>query len=221
MSSIQQTNSQAIASATTTGITTKKAVENPQDRFLKLLVTQMKNQDPLKPLDNAEVTSQLAQISTVSGIDKLNSTLQLLVSDAENSRSVEAAGLIGRSAFVPGTSMVLDGDASIAGIELTQPADQLKVTILDNSGIAVRQMELGAQPAGVSTIAWDGMTDSGAKAANGNYTFAVSAKQGGNDIKVNTLSFGLVNGVSPGEHSALLDMGELGLVSLSDVKEIF
>ncbi|MEK6596218.1 MAG: flagellar hook assembly protein FlgD [Pseudomonadota bacterium] len=221
MSSVQQTNSQAIASATTTGITTKKAVENPQDRFLKLLVTQMKNQDPLKPLDNAEVTSQLAQISTVSGIDKLNSTLQLLVSDAENSRSVEASGLIGRNAFVPGASMVLDGDASIAGIELTQPADQLKVTILDNSGIAIRQMELGAQPAGVSTIAWDGMTDSGAKAANGNYAFAVSAKQGGNDIKVNTLSFGLVNGVSPGEHSALLDMGELGLVSLSDVKEIF
>jgi len=221
MNSVQQANSQTVSSVTTTGIKAKKDVENPQDRFLKLLVTQMKNQDPLKPLDNAEVTSQLAQISTVSGIDKLNSTLQLLVSDVEDSRSVEAMGMIGHSAFVPGTSMQFEGDAAIGGIELTQPVDQLKVTILDSSGIAIRHMELGAQPTGISTIAWDGITDSGAKAANGNYTFAVSAKQGGNDIKVNTLSFGSVNSVSPGENSALLEMGELGLVSLSDVKQIF
>lgn len=79
MDAVQQASSQTAATGATTGINSKKNAENPQDRFLKLLVTQMKNQDPLKPLDNAEVTSQLAQISTVSGIDKLNSTLQQLV----------------------------------------------------------------------------------------------------------------------------------------------
>ncbi len=221
MSSIQQTNSQVVSSATATGITAKKDAENPQDRFLKLLVTQMKNQDPLKPMDNAEVTSQLAQISTVSGIDKLNTTLQLLTSDVEDSLSVEATGMIGHSAFVPGTSISLKGNEAVAGVELTQPVDQLTVTILDKSGIPVRHMDLGPKPAGISTIPWDGKTDSGTSAAEGNYTFAVGAKQSENDIKVNTLSLGLVKSVSSGENSALLDMGELGLVNLSDVKRTF
>lgn len=221
MNPIQQVSSQTAASATTTGITAKKNAENPQDRFLKLLVTQMKNQDPLKPLDNAEVTSQLAQISTVTGIDKLNTTLQLLTSDVEDSLSVEATGMIGRSVFVPGTSIPLKGDEAVAGIELAQPADQLTVTILDSSGIPVRHIDLGAKPTGISTIAWDGKTDSGTDVADGNYTFNVSAKQGGNEVKVNTLSLGLVNSVSSGENGAFLDMGELGLVGLSDVKRIF
>lgn len=221
MSSVQPANSQTVSSLTTTGVTAKKETEDAQDRFLKLLVTQMKNQDPLKPLDNAEVTSQLAQISTVTGIDKLNTTLQLLSSDYEDSQSIEATGMIGHSAFVPGKAISLDKDAAIAGIELAQPVDQLKVTILDSSGIVIRNMDLGAQPSGISTIGWDGMTDSGAKAATGDYTFAVSAKQGGNDINVNTLSFGKINSVSHGEQGTLLDMDELGLVSLSDVKQVF
>lgn len=220
MSLIQQINPQTVPSVTT-GITAKKNAENPQDRFLKLLVTQMKNQDPLKPLDNAEVTSQLAQISTVTGIDKLNTTLQLLTSNVEDSLSVEATGMIGHTAFVSGTALEFKGDFAKAGIELAQPVDQLKVTILDSAGIPVRHMELGAHPTGISTITWDGKTDSGTTAANGHYTFAVSAKQGGNDIKANTLSLGLVNSVSPGENGALLDMGELGIVSLSDIKQVF
>ena len=179
MSAIQQTNSETVLSATTTGISAKKNAENPQDRFLKLLVTQMKNQDPLKPLDNAEVTSQLAQISTVTGIDKLNSTLQLLTSDVGDSLSVEATGMIGR------------------------------------------HMELGPKPSGISTIPWDGKADNGTTASDGNYTFAVSGKQGGQDIKVDTLALGVVKSVSASEKGALLDMGDLGLVNLSDVKRVF
>jgi flagellar basal-body rod modification protein FlgD len=221
MSSVQPTNSQTVSSVTTTGTTANKNAENPQDRFLKLLVTQMKNQDPLKPLDNAEVTSQLAQISTVTGIDKLNTTLKLLSSDYEDSQSIEATGMIGRDVFVPGKSIQLEKEAAIAGIELAQPVDELKVTILDSTGVAIRNIDLKAQPAGISTIGWDGATDSGAKAAIGDYTFEVSAKQGGKDIKVNTLSLGSVNSVSHGEQGTLLDMGKLGLVSLSDIKQVF
>lgn len=222
MTSVQQAGLESLSSVTTTGIKNKKEAENPQDRFLKLLVTQMKNQDPLKPLDNAEVTSQLAQISTVTGIDKLNSTLQLLASDMEESQSIEAMDMIGRSAFVPGASIPLDGEGTVAGIELAQPVDELSVTILDSSGIPVRHMELNAKPAGISTILWDGATDSGTKAAAGDYTFTVSAKQGGNDVKVNTLSLGLVNSVTTTDNGVLLDMGEkLGLIGLSDVKQVF
>ncbi|MDP1933713.1 MAG: flagellar hook assembly protein FlgD [Nitrosomonas sp.] len=221
MNSVQSTNSQTVSSITTTGITAKKEAENTQDRFLKLLVTQMKNQDPLKPLDNAEVTSQLAQISTVSGIDKLNTTLKLLSSDYEDSQSIEATAMIGRDAFVPGRSIQLEKNAAIAGIELAQPVDELKVTISDSHGVAIRNIDLKAYPAGISTIGWDGETDSGAKAADGEYTFEVSATQGGKDIKVNTLALGSVNSISHGEQGTLLDMGKLGLVSLSDIKQVF
>ncbi|MDP1550385.1 MAG: flagellar hook assembly protein FlgD [Nitrosomonas sp.] len=221
MNSVQSTNSQTVSSITTTGITAKKEAENTQDRFLKLLVTQMKNQDPLKPLDNAEVTSQLAQISTVSGIDKLNTTLKLLSSDYEDSQSIEATAMIGRDAFVPGRSIQLEKNAAIAGIELAQPVDELKVTISDSHGVAIRNIDLKAHPAGISTIGWDGETDSGAKAADGEYTFEVSATQGGKDIKVNTLALGSVNSISNGEQGTLLDMGKLGLVSLSDIKQVF
>ncbi|WP_394807610.1 flagellar hook assembly protein FlgD [Nitrosomonas sp.] len=227
MNAVQQANSQIVSSITPTGITAKKETENTQDRFLKLLVTQMKNQDPLKPLDNAEVTSQLAQISTVSGIDKLNTTLQLLSSDYEDSQSIEATAMIGHNAFVPGQSISLEKEAAIAGIELAQPVDEIKVTISDKHGVAIRNIEhlkiedLKGWPAGISTIGWDGKTDSGATAVEGEYTFAVSAKQGGEEIKVNTLSLGSVNSISHGEQGTLLDMGKLGLVSLSDIKQVF
>ncbi|HRQ09334.1 MAG TPA: flagellar hook capping FlgD N-terminal domain-containing protein, partial [Nitrosomonas europaea] len=102
----------------------RKDEEDPQDRFLKLLVTQMQNQDPLKPMDNAEVTSQMAQISTVSGIDKLNTTLEKLVADSDARRSFEAATMIGRGVLVPGTDMQLENQAAIGGFELAESVDK-------------------------------------------------------------------------------------------------
>jgi flagellar basal-body rod modification protein FlgD len=220
MNSVQETGKQSFPTATT-GAASKNSVEDPQDRFLKLLVTQMKNQNPLKPLDNAEVTSQLAQISTVTGIDKLNNTLEKLLSGVEDSRVVEATNLIGHKALVPGNTMSLENNAALGGFELPQSVDKLSVTILDNSGIAVRTLELGAQSSGVNTFLWDGMTSSGTSAANGNYTFAISAKQGDQEITATPLAFGLVNSVSPGEHDAVLDMGKLGLFGMADIKQIF
>lgn len=221
MNSVQETNKQLFPTAATGTSPSKNSVENPQDRFLKLLVTQMKNQNPLNPLDNAEVTSQLAQISTVTGIDKLNDTLQKLLAGVEDSRVVEAANLIGHKALVPGDTLSLENNAALGGFELPQSVDKMSVTILDNSGIAVRTLELGAQPSGINTFIWDGMTSSGTNAVNGNYTFAVSAKQGDQEIKPSPLALGLVNSVSPGEHDAILDMGKLGLFGMSDIKQIF
>ncbi|SER12099.1 flagellar basal-body rod modification protein FlgD [Nitrosomonas sp. Nm51] len=223
MNSVQEVNKHPLATtnATTTADKNKNSVENPQDRFLKLLVTQMQNQDPLNPLDNAEVTSQLAQISTVTGIDKLNDTLQLLLDGIEDSRTLEAANLIGHKALVPGTTLSLENNAAIGGFELPQSVDKLSVTILDSSGIAVRTLDLGAQPAGVNTFIWDGAADSGANAANGNYSFAIKAAQGDQEITTSPLALGQVSGVSPGEHDAILDMGELGLVGMTDIKQIF
>src|SRR3954466_13474194 len=90
--------------------TDKSVATAAQDRFMTLLVTQMKNQDPLNPLDNAQVTSQLAQLSTVTGIDKLNGTLETLMGSYQASQSLQAAGMIGHGVLVPGSSVNL-GDS--------------------------------------------------------------------------------------------------------------
>ncbi|MCB1947547.1 flagellar hook assembly protein FlgD [Nitrosomonas sp.] len=223
MNSVQEVNKQSFATTNTTTAAdkNKNSIENPQDRFLKLLVTQMQNQDPLNPLDNAEVTSQLAQISTVTGIDKLNDTLQLLLDGIEDSRTMEAANLIGHKALVPGSTLSLENNAAIGGFELPQSVDKLSITILDSSGIAVRTLDLGAQPSGVNTFIWNGIAESGTNAANGQYSFSIKAVQGDQEITTSPLALGQVNSVSPGEHDAVLDMGKLGLVGMADIKQIF
>ena len=91
-----------------TGSNEVNTAEDAQSRFLKLLVTQLKNQDPLNPLDNAQMTSQLAQMSTVSGIEKLNSTLSGLVDSLGNSQTMQASAMIGKKVLVPGNKMLLN-----------------------------------------------------------------------------------------------------------------
>lgn len=221
MSTVQDINSTSSVFPTTNTADKENVAGDQQDRFLKLLVTQMQNQDPLNPLDNAQVTSQIAQISTVTGIDKLNETLQSLVADSELTRSMEAAAIIGHNVLVPGKILsLIDGNAQ-AGIELPESVDELKISILDSSGIAIHSIDMSEQAAGIKAFQWDGTTDSGTPAVNGEYTFAVTAKRDGEEVTANTLAKGAVGSVSPGDKGAVLDIGELGIFSMSDIKQIF
>jgi flagellar basal-body rod modification protein FlgD len=200
--------------------TTSTAASDAQDRFLKLLTAQLKNQDPLNPLDNAQMTSQLAQISTVSGIEKLNATLQLLLQGNQDSQTTQAAGLVGHSVLVPGSALLLASSAAVGGIELASAADTVTVTIKDANGLAVRTISLGAQDAGIHNFVWDGKSDSGAQAADGNYSITVTAKQGSNSVTASALSLGLVRSVVRGSNGLLLDVGTLGAFTMDDVKQI-
>ena len=191
-----------------------------QDRFLKLLVTQLQNQDPLNPMDNAQITSQMAQISTVSGIDKLNATLQSMATSFGANQSLQAAGMIGRQVLAPGSTLQLQNGAAAGGVELPQAADSVVVSILDGSGQLVHKVDLGAQPAGVLGFQWDGVVDSGASAAAGKYTFTVQAVQGGNKVDATVLELGLVGGVTQGKTGTLLNLNGLGTVALSDVRQV-
>ena len=102
--------------------------------FLKMLTVQMQNQDPLNPMDNAEMTSQMAQMSTVSGIEKLNTTLNSLVDNIGTSQSMQAASMIGKGVLVPGSGLTLSDGAAYAGINLESAADQVTLKIMDSSG---------------------------------------------------------------------------------------
>ncbi|MGV3742924.1 MAG: flagellar hook assembly protein FlgD [Burkholderiaceae bacterium] len=192
-----------------------------QDKFMTLLVAQMRNQDPLNPLDNAQVTSQMAQLSTVTGVEKLNATVQALQSSYQASQSLAAVSMIGRGVFVPGNDIALQESKAIFGVEMTQSADEVKVEILDGSGRTVRTIDLGAQPAGNVPLAWDGKTDSGETAKDGSYTFKVTAVRGGEKVDAATaLSFGEVASVSNNAQGTKLHVSGIGAVDLSAVREV-
>ena len=191
-----------------------------QSNFLKLLTEQLKNQDPLSPMDNAQMTSQLAQISTVDGIEKLNTTLTAMLSGSQSSEAVQAAALVGKGVMVGGSSLTLAGSKAYGGFELASAADKVTVTIKDSNGLEVRKLELGDAEAGISNFAWDGLTSSGAQAVDGKYTMSVSATRGDTDLKPTALQLSTVNSVMrTSSGSVSLDVGG-SIVKLTDIKQI-
>jgi flagellar basal-body rod modification protein FlgD len=196
------------------------AAESVQDRFLTLLVTQMRNQDPLNPMDNAEVTTQLAQISTVSGIDKLNKSMQAMSQGLLAAQSMQASGLIGRGVLAPGSTLVLANGQAKAGATLAGPADRVVVSVLDRAGAQVAMLDLGARPAGALTFAWDGKTAAGSAAPDGIYTFQVAAVQGNGKVAVEPLGYGRVQSVTLGDQGLQLNTYGLGALAMSSVRQI-
>ncbi|MDP2694807.1 MAG: flagellar hook assembly protein FlgD [Gallionella sp.] len=191
-----------------------------QDRFLKLLVTQMKNQDPLNPMDNAEVTSQMAQLSTVTGIDQLNVTLQALSDSMVPNQTLQAATMIGHGVLVPGSGVDVLNGAGFGGIDLAESVDKVEVAIYDQAGALVRNIQMGAQPVGLVNWQWDGRNDAGDIVADGSYTFAVNATQAGNAVDAMALQFGMVNSVTQDKQGVALRVGQLDGIALSQVRQI-
>lgn len=209
------------AQATAASSSTKLSAQDNQDRFLKLLVTQLKNQDPLNPLDNAQMTTQLAQISSLQGIEQLNKTLETLAATFTGGQAVQAASLVGHDVMTPGADMALSGGHGQAGVDLPQAVDRLTVTITDASGATVHRAELGAHAQGVVKLDWDGITDNGTPAADGRYQIQVTGTANGKDVGAQAMMVGHVLGVSSSSSGTTLDLGALGSVGLAQVKQFF
>jgi flagellar basal-body rod modification protein FlgD len=193
-----------------------------QNQFMTLLVTQMQNQDPLNPMDNSQMTSQLAQLSTVSGIDTLNTTLQSLVSSSQSNQTLQAASMIGQNVLTPGNTMTLANGTAPFGLNVTTASGDVKVTIQNSSGQTVDTLDMGAQKVGTIPVAWNGVTSSGATAPAGQYTFTVSATTDGQSTSGATgLSYGEVQSVTTGASGVMLNVANIGAVSLASVVEIF
>lgn len=200
---------------------TASSASDIQDRFMTLLVAQMKNQDPLNPLDNAQVTSQMAQLSTVTGIDKLNSTLQALQLNYQTSQALQATDMIGHGVLVPGSAVSLYDSQGILGVDIAEPADNVRVNIMNSSGVTVRTLDLGAQQAGVLPVTWDGKDDGGASLADGNYKFEIKAARGGAAVSSTALAFGEVMSVTSNAQGVKVTLPGLGAFSFADVRQIY
>lgn len=192
-----------------------------EDRFLTLLMTQIKNQDPLNPMDNAAVTTQLAQLNTVNGIEKLNATLSQLLSGYNEAQGMQAAGIIGKNVMVAGNSLPLAaGKTAFGGASLAAAADKVTLTIKDASGKLVQSKELGAQEAGIMYFSWDGKDEAGNAMSEGKYTFAIEATAAGKKVDATAMKIGTVSAVTRSKDGFILDMGTLGDVAFKDVQQI-
>src|SRR5574340_1059875 len=209
MSTVQDASSVNSLFGTGATATTKSGTADTENRFLSLLVAQMKNQDPLNPLDNAEVTSQMAQLSAVQGIESMNKNLQAMAASLGTNQMSQAASLIGRAVLVPGNTTSPAQLDNVMGFELSRPADKVTVSIQDASGATVRKLTLGSRDAGVNVLAWDGLTDTGTAAAAGHYSFKVDAVQGGQAVDSTALNLGTVNSVSQNSQGVQLNLATL------------
>jgi flagellar basal-body rod modification protein FlgD len=184
------------------------------DRFLKLLVAQMQNQDPLSPMDNAQVTSQMAQINTVTGIEKLNSTVQGLSGQFVQMQALQGATLVGRDVVVPGNKMTLTDGVGEGGFELTSAADNVKVDVLGPGGHVLDTMNLGAQTAGVHSFDWT----AGSNATATGVTFRLTATSGSVKLDATALMRDRVDAVNTSGDSLMLELQNSGSVAYSQVK---
>jgi flagellar basal-body rod modification protein FlgD len=207
------------------------SVQADTDKFMTLLVTQLKNQDPLNPLDNAQITSQLAQLSTVTGVNKLNSTLESLKTSYQSSEAMQATNLIGHGVLVEGNKLGLTDGKAILGVELASAADKVQVVITSNAtGKEVATIDLGAQEPGVVPIAWDGVPDPnnlGADGkpvtlANGTYSYKVVAMRGGEPLTdAKALAFDSVASVTTGGKDGIkLNLPVAGAVTMAAIKQV-
>jgi len=185
---LSSTSSAAITSAAQT-----------KDSFMQLLVAQIKNQDPTKPMTSSDMTAQMSNLNMVDGINQLNSTLTGMAGSTKSSEAVQAASLIGHSVLVPGNTMQLTNGTAQMGLQLGQAADAVQVNILDSSGKVISTQDIGAQTAGLQNLTWDGTTNTGTPASNPPYSFTVTATQAGTSIPdsaITPLAVATVNNIA-------------------------
>jgi flagellar basal-body rod modification protein FlgD len=195
--------------------------DETQDRFMTLLVTQMKNQDPLNPMDNAQVTSQMAQLNTVTGINKLNETMSSLIGSVQLGQSYQATSMIGRNVLVAGKTLTHTETGGYFGVDVPNGADSLSVAIKNGAGATIRTLTFGKQDVGVNALNWDGKLEDGTTAPSGEYTYEITAKIGDSTTTSTALSLAQVQSVTTSTSGAKLNLSNNTTVSVSDITEIF
>lgn len=216
----------ALGNNSATAAAKKKGDDNSpeaiQERFMSLLVAQLKNQDPLAPMDNAQVTSQMAQLNTVTGINNLNSTMEGVAASINANQTVQATGMLGRAVLTEGNDLSLKDGKALGSLELKQSADIVRVNVLDGQANVVRTLELGAQPKGVHEFEWDGKAADGSALPAGNYKFEIEAKAAGKDASVMPLTLSIVQGIrNAGADGTKLLTSTGSEVSFADIKQVF
>jgi len=192
-----------------------------KDQFLNLLVAQLNNQNPLEPQGNGEFIAQLAQFSTVEGVEKLNSSMETILSGYQSSQALQASSLVGRKVIVPVDKAVVDTSESFkASAVLPTSSSNVYVNVYDTSGAVVSRINLGEQQAGNVSFIWDGKDASGNVMKPGTYRFEAQATYGNETKGLYTLLPANVDSVTLGGNELMLNLAGVGNVPLSQVQVI-
>ena len=194
-----------------------------QEDFLTLMITQFKNQDPFEPMDNGQFLGQLAQFSTVSGIDSLNSGFDGLAGALRDEQALQAANLVGRTVVAETSEAYFNGsDPVSAGLDLGAAAAAVEIDITNASGELVQRIQLGQQAAGNVQFAWDGRAADGSRLPEGQYSLNARVLRGQNIESVPTLVESRVDSVTLGRQGGgmTLNLAGGGSLSLSQVYRI-
>ena len=209
-------NTSTNTSANGTGTT---SAQDMQNQFLTLLVAQLKNQDPTNPMDNAQLTSQMAQISTVSGIEKLNDTVSSVTSQFNQMQMLQGSSLIGHTVLTEGNGLALtDEGQGTAAFELAGKAANVTVTITNASGELVDTVEMNGLDAGRNYFTWDGSNYTG---DTSQLRYSVKATNGDTAVKATTLAASNVVAATVSGGKLVLELGNGTTVDYSGVKSVF
>lgn len=195
-----------------------------KNEFLQLLVAQLNNQDPLAPQENGEFIAQLAQFSTVEGIEKMNGSMDAMVSSFQSSQALQASSLVGRTVVVQGEHAMVDTQTGFTGqLALPEASGAVMVNVYDEAGSMVTTVNLGGLEKGLHDFAWDGTDANGDSLPSGRYRFEAQTNINGETKQLATLLPANVDSVSLGVgHGGemVLNLAGLGSIGLSDVFSI-
>jgi flagellar basal-body rod modification protein FlgD len=219
MTTVNATNSTTNALASSAGKSMSSLGIND---FITLMTTQLKYQDPTNPQDSTAFVAQLAQFSSVSGIQEMNSSISTLLDQMRSSQAVNATALVGHDVLVDANTAALAKGEQISGeVDTPVGTSAINVVVGDSSGQVVRQFTVPAS-SGSSAFTWDGLDDSGKQVADGNYTFTAIANVYGSSKSVATALNARIGSVTidPYDNSLVLNTSKLGSISMSDIRKV-
>lgn len=188
-----------------------------QDRFLTLLVAQLNNQDPMNPMDNAQMTSQMAQINTVTGIQQLNQTMKNMSDQFTSLQVLQGASMIGRNVVVESSKLVVANGAATGSVDLADNADNVKIDVLTPGGQVVDSFNLGTQTQGRHSFNWTSATYPNSS----DLTFRATATKGGQPVTATPQMQSKVVSVSTGSSGLTLQLQDQSTpVAYSDIRAI-
>jgi flagellar basal-body rod modification protein FlgD len=194
-----------------------------KDDFMKLLTTQLSQQDPLSPVDNQAFVQQLSQMASVERLANISGSIEQLAMAQASNTSAQMVSFIGKSVETASDTIQVDSGAPAHefGVQLDDDTAEAEVVIRDEDGEVVRRIELGAREAGDHDVSWDGLDKDGAPVEDGQYTFEVIAKDDdGEDIGSSTFSRREVTGVSFANGFPRLNFADGEQAGLGAVREV-
>ncbi len=190
--------------------------------FLSLMTTQLKNQDPLKPMESGDFLGQIAAFGTVSGISDLQNAFNGFAQSMQSEQALQGSALVGRSVLVPSATGSLSADSGLKGrIDVFSPVNDLKVQLFNTSGQLVKTIDVG-QAAGSTDFIWDGIDDNGDSLPAGVYQLRASATVNGANTLFSTATVAKVESVlvGSGNQGLTMNLAGLGSVPFSEAQEI-